>query len=503
MSLTKVPSIPVPTPSNQLDVTRAIKSILDVREGYIGDPLDQNVTYRDLITSGIAQLSTAGVQGTGLLPPIEIPGIVGGYNPVTDYTPPDAPTGLTVTSGKTLIKLKWDLWTSQNHAYAEVWRSTSNAIGSALLIGTSDTQYYVDSLGETGAAYYYWIRFVSQANIFGPYNSTNGTTATSGLIDNADIANLDAAKITTGFLSANRIQAGSLDAKIANLDAAVITSGYIGAARINTASIANANITAAQIASGFIDAARINTASISNATIGTAQITGVLSANQINGQNLVVYGGDFSAAYSWPWPAGKQGFHLSQYGLLIGDYYGNRYIQFDKTGNIFSPNFSFVSGTLYIGEVTLTRTTRLAGGTYTIPTAIVAAFNGDAGVWYLTTGASGDGFYAGNGEFFIDTGYNDYTTITDTTRPVYTAKVLPSYGRHWYSGSGPGSAKVADWPIEVNVISTLDFYTVGASGAVPGGRLYLHVRVHPPRNVNSTVYQLQLEQVTWSINRVT
>jgi hypothetical protein len=290
---TKVPSIPLPTQNNLYDVARAIKGILDVREGYIGDPLDQNVTYRDLITSGVAQLSKAGVQGIPSLPPIEIPGIVGGYNPATDYTPPDIPTGLTVTSGKTLIKLKWDLWTSQNHAYAEVWRSTSNAIGSALLIGTSDTQYYVDSLGETGAAYYYWIRFVSQANQTGPYNSTNGTTATSGLIDNADIANLDAAKITTGFLSANRIQAGSLDAKIANLDAAVITSGYIAAARINTASIANASIstaqiasatiTAAQIASGFIDAARINTASIANAQISNAQITSLDAAKITSG----------------------------------------------------------------------------------------------------------------------------------------------------------------------------------------------------------------------------
>jgi hypothetical protein len=145
----------------------------------------------------------------------------------------------------------------------------------------------------------------------------------------------------------------------------------------------------------------------------------------------------------------------------------------------------------------------LASSTHTIATPLVSTYDSEAGRWYLATGASTDGFQAGPGEFFIDTGYDDYYTITDTARPVYTAKVLGSYGRHWYTGGGPGSAKVADWPIEVNVISTLDFFATGASGAVPGGRLYLHVRVHAPRNVHSSVYQLQLEQVTWSVNRVT
>lgn len=74
----------------------------------------------------------------------------------------------------------------------------------------------------------------------------NGTITNAKIgdaaIDNAKITTLDAAKITTGYISANRILAGSLDAKIATLDAAVIGTGVINAARIGDGTITNAKI---------------------------------------------------------------------------------------------------------------------------------------------------------------------------------------------------------------------------------------------------------------------
>jgi hypothetical protein len=62
------------------------------------------------------------------------------------------------------------------------------------------------------------------------------------LIDSADIAFLDAAKITAGFIDADRIQVGTLDAKIANISAAVITSGTLNIARIADGTITTAKI---------------------------------------------------------------------------------------------------------------------------------------------------------------------------------------------------------------------------------------------------------------------
>lgn len=242
MSKTKVPAIPLPTGSNMLEVAKAIKGVLDVREGYIGDPLDQNVTFRDLVDSGVAQVSLGGQQGSTTLPPIEVPGLVGGYNPSTDMTPPPQPVNVVITSGATLVKLKWDKPAYPNHSYVEVWRSETNVIGDAQLIGQSDISYYIDDRGHDGTNYFYWVRNVSQANVKGPYNSTNGVAPTPGLIERQDVAYIDAAYITAGYISADRIAVGTFDAKIANIDAAVITSGSIASARIGDGTITTAKI---------------------------------------------------------------------------------------------------------------------------------------------------------------------------------------------------------------------------------------------------------------------
>ena len=51
---TIVPAIPDVRDDNVKDVLRAIKATLDVREGSIGDPLDQGVTLRDLTALNLA-----------------------------------------------------------------------------------------------------------------------------------------------------------------------------------------------------------------------------------------------------------------------------------------------------------------------------------------------------------------------------------------------------------------------------------------------------------------
>ena len=35
---TRIPAVPAPTESNLLDVARAVKGVIDVREGRVGDP---------------------------------------------------------------------------------------------------------------------------------------------------------------------------------------------------------------------------------------------------------------------------------------------------------------------------------------------------------------------------------------------------------------------------------------------------------------------------------
>ena len=177
MSETKVPAIQAPTASNVEQVARAVKSLLDVREGLIGDPLDANVTFRDLVDAGAVSLGPGynGRAGSLILP---VTAQQDGYDPSQDLTQPPAPSGFAATGLFASIQLQWDDPGYRNHSYAEVWRSDTNVIGNAQLIGTSATRFYVDNLG-TGATRYYWVRFVSRANVQGPYHGTLGKSATT------------------------------------------------------------------------------------------------------------------------------------------------------------------------------------------------------------------------------------------------------------------------------------------------------------------------------------
>lgn len=129
-------------------------------------------------------------------------------------------------------------------------------------------------------------------------------------ITNAKIQALDASKITTGYLGASRIEAGSItsdkltiadgfiktamiqdaainNAKIVNLDASKITTGYLAAARIQTGAITSDKLT---VANGFIKTAMIADSAITNAKIATldaAKITtGTLSAGRIAANSI-------------------------------------------------------------------------------------------------------------------------------------------------------------------------------------------------------------------------
>ncbi len=172
---TNVPAIPSVATDNLDEVARAIKMTLDVREGRTGDPLDANVTFRDLVDAQLATDASGNpIGGAGGIPVAPIGSGSDGYNPSLDFTAPPRPENFEANGGLGMILLSWGYPTYRNHAYTEIWRSETNVLGDSVRIGTSDTGFYTDAVGA-GTAYYYWIRFVSQANVEGAYNSVNGT----------------------------------------------------------------------------------------------------------------------------------------------------------------------------------------------------------------------------------------------------------------------------------------------------------------------------------------
>ena len=173
---TKVPAIPAITDANATMALRQVKHLLDVREGKAGDLMDANVTFRDLVKTGLVVKPVWSSPAYPVAPPYIAQD---GYNPATDYTPPAAATNVVATGGIGTIILQWDTPGYRNHQYAEVWRSETNSLGSAVLLGTTDTRFYTDAIGS-GVTRYYWVRFVSVANITGPYQGVDGVLGQTG-----------------------------------------------------------------------------------------------------------------------------------------------------------------------------------------------------------------------------------------------------------------------------------------------------------------------------------
>ena len=145
---------------------------VDVLSDHRGDPLDRALTPRDLLDLGLAKRIGRAAQR-----------LVSGSNLVATTGPgssaiPPAPTGFTVTGGLEHIFLEWDNARQAygNHGYTAIFRNTVDNLANALEVGqTSSSFNHADLDVNYGVDYYYWIRFVSTANVMGPPNSPVGT----------------------------------------------------------------------------------------------------------------------------------------------------------------------------------------------------------------------------------------------------------------------------------------------------------------------------------------
>jgi hypothetical protein len=343
---TTIPALPsAPSdPAQQKQFLDKIKEVLEVREGLRGNKLDSNITWRDLFSHGVVDVNVDGTRLSGApKTPVFIPRGVS-----EDFSVPPAPTNLTANGAFENIILTWTNATFPSFAYTEIWRSDTDNLTTAAKIGTTTAAVYADAIKGV-ATKYYWIRFVNQNDVIGPFNRGAGTpgstsddpahmmqvlsdaygttsqapffqidTATTingvsipagtyikaafiadatitnakikdAAVDNAKIANLDAAKINAGYLSADRIEAGSLDAKTVTIDAAKIKTGYLDVARIEDGTIGIAKI-ANSIQSTDYSAGsagwKINKSG--NAEFNNATFRGTLDVGGTTGSRLVI-----------------------------------------------------------------------------------------------------------------------------------------------------------------------------------------------------------------------
>jgi len=208
---TKVPQLPA-VPSDVSPGVRQwmsdMKEALEVRLGRRGDQRDRAVTLRELIESGLAKDLTSRPYDPNADSSVDFTAIEFHQGP-EDLAVPPKPSTFTATAGLTKIILSWvDAWTvMSNFTHTEIWRHTSNALGSATLIGTTGGGMFTDNVDPL-STYYYWVRHVSTTGVRGPYS--NSATATAGqvnsnfLADNAVIA----AKIADGTIAGTKFASG-------------------------------------------------------------------------------------------------------------------------------------------------------------------------------------------------------------------------------------------------------------------------------------------------------
>lgn len=223
---TKLPglkNIPPKTDRELKIALDAIKEALEVRLGRRGDPLDRAVTLRELSDSGIVKVRNKAV------------GVENGISPPDDGGPgdlsiPPAPTNLEASGAFTGVLLTWGKANYGNHAYTEIWRSQDNALGGAIRISTTNAFVYADEIGY-GATHYYWVRFVSTADVVSPYNATEGVPATTAADVGAVMQSLsEELSALPGFSTLNTTIPITLGSTTANLQTTIATVNSAAAA---------------------------------------------------------------------------------------------------------------------------------------------------------------------------------------------------------------------------------------------------------------------------------
>jgi hypothetical protein len=151
-----------------------------------------------------------------------------------DSSPPPAPVGLATAGTLATIQLTWSATNNVNVGKVEIWRSLTDDLGAAVAVGATAglARSYADNIGAAGS-FFYWIRYISKANVAGPFNSVAGTSGTAGT-DGAHILQLLTNRITKSQLLAD------LRAEIELLTASEGTPGSVNA-RIKTETDARVN----------------------------------------------------------------------------------------------------------------------------------------------------------------------------------------------------------------------------------------------------------------------
>lgn len=426
-NLPRLPGIPSISPVKDTTIAailRPMKESLEILGGAIsGNPLPNGSVVDSGLNPAISNNLT----------------ITNTYDGATDTTPPPTPAGLSISAGFTNILLSWDdpntSGTFLNYAYTEVWRSVDNVLANAVLQGFAPGAVYSDPVG-TDKTFYYWIRFVSQANIAGPYNSSIGTIGGTGLVGGVDLGPLiiDATKLAADAVESGKIKDYAITTtKIANL-------------AVGNAAIANLAVTNAKIANLAVDDAKISDLAVTKLTAGSISV----------GQYIQSTG--YSAGTTG-WYIGGNGYAefgaASIRGQLTANQIDTRGLTIkDSSGNVIfaagTPlNYSYITADpgwlnsaltpTINGKLTKSGDTISGRVNFSVPDGMFAGTDVNNGVYFGNGGLYGK--KAGVTTFYIDTAGNALfggalSAATGSFKGTLTVGTNPAVSGTTMSGSG-------------------------------------------------------------------
>jgi hypothetical protein len=271
---TRVPGIPRPPASVDPETRQYLEALaeaVEIRLGRRGDPRDRAVTLRELIDSGLAKDLKArpfdpNNWGSSNIGFTDASGL---SNPAT----PPAIIGLSVAGAYSEIILSWNASYYGNHSQVEIWSHPSDTLGDATLAGITTGFTYSDPVGG-GVTRYYWVRNVSTAGVYGPFNSGSGTAGTT----TTDVAHQ--LEVLGNAITSSQL-ASSLATPIALIPSIQTTANAAAtSAQLSTEATTRANA----------DTALSSTVSTLSSTVGghtTSIQTNATSVNGLSGQYSV------------------------------------------------------------------------------------------------------------------------------------------------------------------------------------------------------------------------
>ena len=146
-------------------------------------------------------------------------------------TIPPAPTGVTASGAFTSVIVDWDEHHYVEFSFAEVWRSTTNVLSTAVIVGTTNGLVYTDEVGYD-KTYYYWVRFVSYSNVNGPYGGPSSTSTEVNI--SAVLATLNDAISQSALTASLQTEIGKIPGIAANASNITTLQSSVGS---NTTSV--------------------------------------------------------------------------------------------------------------------------------------------------------------------------------------------------------------------------------------------------------------------------